>query len=529
MVLRARPPHRCRSELALGALLLAVVLGAVGGSVGASAAETKIVGGNAVSIADYPYQVLLLINQAEGTFQCGGSIRDATHVVTAAHCVVDEDAGFHPRIVAPGAVTVGYSSATRSTMQTVGVSRVSVARGFERDGTAASDAALLTLASPIDLAGDAEAEAIPFASDAELGDGSAFATGWGATSEGGSATTGLRGVELRLQPDSRCEQVYGPVYDRSVMLCAGGEGNLPAGNRDTCVGDSGGPLAIDVTPDTPPSPGDWRLVGITSFGIGCGRPNLPGVYARVQSSVLLPFLSAANPVAPPGVPAANPNISGSLHVGGTVTCNAPPVAGATPTRFVWLVTDGSSLSVAEVTEGPALMLPPRLAGAFLICDVRYENEGGFRYSNTPPAARVGPVLAGPAPQPPPTPLPPPPAVDGGASTNPPVADTARPRARVAKVSCLRRRCKIKVDTTDVGGLVRGLSAKLTFRVKRCRTSGGRPRCRTRTRTKRLGPRRSPGGFTITTRLARGRYTLSAVATDTSDNRSSTARKTFRVR
>lgn len=43
-------------------------------------------------------------------------------------------------------------------------------------------------------------------------------------------------------------------------------------STDTCQGDSGGPLVDDET----------KLVGVTSWGEGCGLPQYPGVYARVS-------------------------------------------------------------------------------------------------------------------------------------------------------------------------------------------------------------------------------------------------------
>lgn len=58
------------------------------------------------------------------------------------------------------------------------------------------------------------------------------------------------------------------------MICAG----YKDGGRDSCLGDSGGPLImIDGNEKQP------RLVGVVSFGKGCADPKHPGVYGRVTA------------------------------------------------------------------------------------------------------------------------------------------------------------------------------------------------------------------------------------------------------
>eukprot|EP00092_Neocalanus_flemingeri_P035176 GFUD01038280.1.p1 GENE.GFUD01038280.1~~GFUD01038280.1.p1 ORF type:complete len:1087 (+),score=284.35 GFUD01038280.1:432-3692(+) len=76
------------------------------------------------------------------------------------------------------------------------------------------------------------------------------------------------------------EEVYGEDKISTGMFCAG----LLEGGIDTCQGDSGGPAVSFLTL---PKVGEVRatLVGLTSWGYGCGRANKPGVYTKVSKYV----------------------------------------------------------------------------------------------------------------------------------------------------------------------------------------------------------------------------------------------------
>lgn len=64
-------------------------------------------------------------------------------------------------------------------------------------------------------------------------------------------------------------------FGEENVMCAG---NL-YGGEDSCKGDSGGPLMLPIHEN---GKFPFYQIGVVSYGYGCGRPDVPGVYARVQ-------------------------------------------------------------------------------------------------------------------------------------------------------------------------------------------------------------------------------------------------------
>jgi len=82
----------------------------------------------------------------------------------------------------------------------------------------------------------------------------------------------LRKVSVQIVSDQNCQSAYGSQFFEESMICGGD----PAGGKDSCVGDAGGPL-VCTDLDKP------YLCGLVSWGSGCGRPGFPGIYTEVSA------------------------------------------------------------------------------------------------------------------------------------------------------------------------------------------------------------------------------------------------------
>ena len=257
------------------------------------AASPRIVGGAAVPDGKYPFQAALLL-QSNGNddYQrqfCGGSLIAPSQVLTAAHCVDFFGAGPDPMPVSELRVVVGRTVLTSNQGQRRSVQKIAIHPRWSRT-TFSYDAAVITLAQPI--VGIRPILVTPGLAALERPGKPVTISGWGNTlaqpigsDAGSSFPDRMREVAVPIVSPTTCDAAltFDGVHllDRQTMLCAGRAG------RDTCHGDSGGPLFTRALA------GRYVQVGITSWGVGCAAAGYPGVYTKLSNRSIGSFILTA--------------------------------------------------------------------------------------------------------------------------------------------------------------------------------------------------------------------------------------------
>ncbi|KAM9709820.1 transmembrane protease serine 3 [Menidia menidia] len=227
--------------------------------------NTRVVGGNISKPGQFPWQVSLHFRSEH---LCGGSILTPSWILTAAHCVY----GFENSSL--WTAHVGLTEQLLHGAQSLAVSSIRYHARYRPKGLD-YDIALMKLARPLVFNGQVEPICLPNHGE-EFAEGTmCWISGWGATEEDGETSVVLRSAAVPLISSKTCNQpeVYRGLIS-SWMICAG----YLEGGVDSCQGDSGGPLACEDA-------SVWKLVGATSWGIGCAMRNKPGVYTRITASL----------------------------------------------------------------------------------------------------------------------------------------------------------------------------------------------------------------------------------------------------
>uniref|UniRef100_A0A0K8WFX2 CLIP domain-containing serine protease n=1 Tax=Bactrocera latifrons TaxID=174628 RepID=A0A0K8WFX2_BACLA len=239
----------------------------------------KIVGGKVSGKSDWPWMALLAYPDVDPSspFKCGGTLVSSRHVVTAAHCI-RSDLSY---------VRLGeydLSTDTETQHQDISVLKQEKHPSYNT-ANGRNDIGIVWLQRAVQFTNNIKPICLP--SSQQLRSKSylnytPFVAGWGKTMEGGTSANVLQELQIPVLDNNVCRESYqranrlitADQFDTGV-ICAG----VLSGGKDTCQGDSGGPLMI---PETVGSSIQFYLIGVVSYGVGCARPQIPGVYTSVQ-------------------------------------------------------------------------------------------------------------------------------------------------------------------------------------------------------------------------------------------------------
>lgn len=224
----------------------------------------KIIGGTTADTKTWPWMTGLVnknFSPQTGLF-CGASLVAKDWVLTAAHCVFDEN-------ISSFDVIINQAIFDSPGSERISAERIIIHPEFKIDQSFDNDLALIQLSNASNTAPVKLISSYSFQDDAGK---QGRALGWGTLSATDDIfPTDLRQVDLPIISNPECSVRMRAVTDN--MFCAG----FGLATKDTCKGDSGGPLIVfDNESDS------WRQVGITSWGFGCAKPNTYGVYTKLE-------------------------------------------------------------------------------------------------------------------------------------------------------------------------------------------------------------------------------------------------------
>uniref|UniRef100_A0AB38ZEH4 Venom S1 protease 38 n=1 Tax=Ectomocoris sp. TaxID=3104572 RepID=A0AB38ZEH4_9HEMI len=225
----------------------------------------RIVGGSETGINEFPLMAGLA-NGDYGYIICGASIISPYHALTAAHCTINEKN--NPLAVIVGEHDVMSNDETDATRMHK-IKQIIEHEKYEQVNQQ-HDISLLVVETKIIFTNKVGPACLQ-TSRVNLLDQAVKVLGWGKLRARGHRSRTLQKVNLRVIPLEICAKTFAaeiPTKD-SHQICTFNY------RKDACQGDSGGPV-LWLDPET----NRYSLVGIVSFGSGCGSDS-PGITTDV--------------------------------------------------------------------------------------------------------------------------------------------------------------------------------------------------------------------------------------------------------
>ena len=257
-------------------------------------AQDRVVGGAPASAGQFPFYAYVQVTKDAGAVACGGSVISPTYVSpprtasTRRRPAAASTWRSHPPHPPDRYGVLGMIShivilcsdpSNPSSHQAISFTKSDVTiHPLYRAGTPSYDLALVRLSVA------SKYPSIPIAGAGLLHGASSVVAGYGYTGvlspTGAPSTSGfpttLQFANIPVVDPTLCSQLWGPLYNASQHTCAGSW----TGAVDSCVGDSGGPLAI-----VDPNGKAIALGSVVAFGSGCAQYGSYGVYTRVFSFI----------------------------------------------------------------------------------------------------------------------------------------------------------------------------------------------------------------------------------------------------
>ncbi len=265
-------------------------------------------------------------------FLCSGTIIDATHVVTAAHCVFDDRGAPAPpeTMLVKAGTADGLSATAADPEQDRAASSIRVHPAYSFDLRAvADDIAVLELTEPLDLRGPyVRAASLPHPGRA-FPSGKAFLfAGFGAKAPNVKSDGVLSSARGTVTEQGTCVNGTNPLVRKAnaILLCAVAPGS------GSCEADSGGGLV---------APSSHELLGVLNGGECTSRGALQS--ANVAAPEILRFIQGDDH--PPRAPRVQPATFVRLNAAGpALTCASGGWTGSPGLTYAFVsTTDGRVL------------------------------------------------------------------------------------------------------------------------------------------------------------------------------------------